>query len=246
MRFTAASTRDTIYYLGYMLRHHGRVFFSRWGDGEVIATRMEETGHHSPSEALKDELIEALSITDDLYLKAGVINYPIEYGMHLRLFKYRKTEMQKMRQYVADITDDRFFWNAVAFHYLSIHDPMFLRRFVDEYIKPKKKMYIGSNRKEKMEAFYGPIEYYIKTPAMDAYSTIDTWWPVVLEDVDKCSLVLPSVGVASNVVIKRLWNLGVNTHCIDFGSINDALDGRKSRSWIKKIGVRKLRKKLLN
>jgi len=42
--------------------------------------------------------------------------------------------------------------------------------------------------------------------------------------------------MAGRVLCKRLWNLDKQVHCIELGSIVDAVVGKKSRSWIVRAG----------
>jgi hypothetical protein len=105
-------------------------------------------------------------------------------------------------------------------------------------------MFIGCSDKTIMESLYGKIDYYIQIPESQAYYTINEWWSDVEKNAKKCEVILPSAGIASCVIQKRLWNLDIDTHCIDIGSINDAVEGKVSRGWIKRIGVERLKRNL--
>lgn len=248
--FKVAMVKPSLKYLMSMLDHHSRIFYVRFGDGDLRLMYGKDGGRHKkPSPELTKELKEAFLIKDDRYIKAATLGYPKEPGMRTKLFidgsvkgKMRLVYLQRL---ASGITDERTFWNPVVFHYLSIHGSDLLKDFINSYIKPKVKMFIGGNDKETMELLYGAIGYYIQTPRMQAYDTIDQWWPKIEKDVGKCEVVLPSAGAASKILSKRLWLSGAEIHCIDIGSLNDALEGDVTRGWIRRTGVKRLKRNLL-
>ena len=125
---------------------------------------------------------------------------------------------------------------------MSIKEQDIVVDFLDNFIRPKKKMFIGSVDKESIERFVGKIDYYVDVPAKDAYYNMDSWWKKVLDDVDNVELVIPTAGMAGRVIQKRLWNLNKNIHSIELGSIVDAVVNSDTRGWIKrnKIDLTKL------
>jgi len=126
-----------------------------------------------------------------------------------------------------------------------VHDPKVMKYFINNYIKPHKKMFIGSNSKDSMTKFYGNIDFYIQISERNCYEDIDIWWPEIERNVGECKVVLPAAGVATKVIAKRLWDMGHDIYCFDIGSLNDAIEGRQSRVWIEYAGVETLRKNLL-
>ena len=109
--------------------------------------------------------------------------------------------------------------------------------FLDKFIRPKKKMFIGSVDKRLIEKLVGKIDYYVEVPDKDAYYTMDDWWKKVLDNIDDVDLVIPTAGMAGRVTQKRLWNLNKNIHSIELGSIVDAVVNSKTRGWIKRNRV---------
>lgn len=247
--FQVALVRQSLDHLKLVLDNHSRVFYARFGDGDFRLMNGRDNGRHKASPELRRELIEAISIKNGKFIKAAVLGYPKEPGMQVKLFidgsVKGKSRLHWLQRLAKKVTDERIFYNPIIFHYLSIHDPTLLKEFINTYIKPKIKMFVGGNDRKSMESFYGKIDYFVQTPNAQAYYVIDRWWLEVEKHVEKCEVVLPSVGATSSVVSKRLWETGVDVHCIDMGSINDVLENRATRGWIKRIGIEKLRRNLL-
>jgi hypothetical protein len=49
-------------------------------------------------------------------------------------------------------------------------------------------------------------------------------------------VLIPTTGMSTRVIHKRLFNEGVSVHSIDIGSIIDAVASKYTRTWIKKEG----------
>ena len=139
--------------------------------------------------------------------------------------------------------DDKEFklYSHVLLTFAAVRSQEIFIKFLDEFIRPKKKMFIGSVDKESIEKLVGPVDYYVKIPVAEvdeqgvfrgAYYSIDEWWPKVLEHIEDVDLVLPTAGMAGRVACKRIWNLDVDVHCIELGSIVDAVIDKESRGWI--------------
>jgi hypothetical protein len=116
--------------------------------------------------------------------------------------------------------------------------PELFVEFLDKYIRPKVKFFVGSQPKEEMERLFGDIHYHLKTPPKNSYGNIEEIW----EELDAAltiaepEVIIMATGQTSNILQKRLWEAGVRTHCIDIGSVVDAVTGDKTRTWIKMAG----------
>jgi hypothetical protein len=132
--------------------------------------------------------------------------------------------------------------NAFVFHYIAVFYPQIMRSFLDCYVRPRKKMFIGCTDKQNAEKLYGAIDCYVNVPARSAYNSINRWWPKVEDQVGRVDLVIPSAGAASNVISKRLWHMDAQIHLLDIGSLIDAVEGKRTRIWLKVKGhaVRRL------
>jgi hypothetical protein len=128
--------------------------------------------------------------------------------------------------------------SPVLFHYMSAFYPKKIFEFFERYVRPRRKMFVGCTPRDIAEKLYGPIHHYIQTPPRHAYDSISTWWPQVESASCDIEVMIPSAGAASNIISKRLWHLDRKLHVLDIGSIIDAVEGRRSRTWIKHVGHR--------
>jgi predicted O-methyltransferase YrrM len=244
-----ASVRESFNYLQNALLSSSKVFYTRFGDGVFEIIQKKDDASHKFSHQLKSELEQALSMQHPDFIKAAVLGYPKEPGMKKRVFIEGSVEGSWPQRYIETVlkySDDKLYHNPILFHYLSVFKPALLRNFVKLFVRPKAKMFIGCCPKKDAEAFYGPIDFYIKTPEKQAYHFIDEWWPQVEKNAENVELVLPSAGLASKVISKRLWELKKNIQLIDIGSVNNILENRNRPAWIKVIGLKTLRKNLLD
>ncbi len=233
------STFDTLSYLESKLKSQEKVFFLRFGDGEVFDMMGKSRRNQINSPELIKEMKEAFSIQDKNYIKALAINMPHEKGMSNGVFaNYSFNE--KLESYILDLFNELqlSFFNPITFHYLSVFRPKLVFDFFNKYVRPKKKMFIGSTNQNTAEKLYGKIDYYIKVPPKSAYSSIDEWWPNVINNCSDVEIVIVSAGAATKVVAKRLWEKNLNIQLFDFGSIIDAVDGKVTRTWIRLVGHR--------
>ena len=240
MNLSAKSTSESLGHLCGLLDANKKVYFSRFGDGEIYAMLGKDCLEHAASTTLSKELCQSFDIVHPLYLRAVGINYPVEKGMIHGLFAPYIDNFQLEKDLVSNfsIPDGTEFESQILFHYLSIFKPSELNRFLDRYLRNKKKMFIGGTLKHVAEKLYGPIDIYIQTPPRNAYYKIDEWFPEVLKHAAEVEVIIPSVGVTTNIINYRLWQAGIEAHCLDIGSIVDAAEGRGSRKWIKLMGHR--------
>jgi hypothetical protein len=192
--------------------------------------------NHRFDRSLKNEILESFLIDDPLYLRGTPVNYPEERGMTKGLFQLWKlnNEYAKFLLDILPSSNPIVFESAVFPNYYISFKPKEMNDFLDRFVRPKKKLFIGSVPRDEVERLFGPIDHYLQAPRKNAYAQIDTWWPQVPGLADQVELVLPAVGVATRVVSKRLWELGKEVHCLDLGSIVDAVSSYPaSRAWIR-------------
>lgn len=231
-------TTTTYNHLCNLLRNNSKLYYSRFGDGDLYIMNGRREKMHEHSTELQNELTEAFLIEHPLFVKGAMVNYPTEEGMRNGVFApfATNTLLVKWLRENQKISEDTIFHSSIMFHYLSVFKQDKMVSFLDEFIRPKQKMFIGSVSKEKIERLVGPIKYYIEVPSSDAYYSIDDWWPEVLSSIDDVSLCLPAAGMAGRVIQKRLWNLEKNIHSLDLGSVVDAACKLKTRTWIGEVG----------
>jgi len=232
------TTQETYDHLCESLNTNSKVYYSRFGDGDFNIMNGLREKMHQWSPELQQELIEAFSINDDLYIKGCMVNYPLEPGMTRGLFA-PATNNQQIENWLIEnqkVAPDSIFDSHIMFHYISVFKPELMIDFLDTYIRPKEKMFIGSVPKESIERLVGPIKYYVQVPPRDCYYSINDWWPQVVENIHNVELCLPAAGMAGRVINKRLWNLNVDVHSIDLGSVIDAACNISTRTWIDRVG----------
>ena len=233
------STGETYHTLCDLLTTHKKVYFSRFGDGDIRILMGISQANHDFKEELADEIGQSLSIEHPQFLRGLQINHPVERGMTKGIFEHYRDndEMENFISTKMKISFDAAFENSVFPNYYSVFKPDEMSLFLDRFIRPRKKMFIGSVPESEVRRLYGEIHSYIQTPRKNAYSEIGTWWPKVLKDIDSVELVLPAAGMATRVISKRLWNMNKELHVLDLGSIVDAVSSfAPSRKWIKLKG----------
>lgn len=222
------STNTTIESLSKALISHKRVYFTRFGDGDIVLISGGDTiasgNRQEFSIEIQEELHDALKISDPLYMKALALEWEIEPGMTMGLFAPNYIK-ENIKNKINQISNNIYF-NPVVFHYLAVFQPNILKKFLAQHIIPKRKMFIGSASKKNMEKFFGKIDIYIQTPEKNSYNSINKWYNKITENLKNIELILPCTGFASRVITKRLWYQNVNAHVIDIGSVVDPIDNK--------------------
>ena len=241
------SMQETLDILYEKLDSSEKVYYPRFGDGDFEI--MLGTGRcieHEASLELQKELRESFQIQDENYIKGVMINESTFDGHGL--VQHPPDKWKPLLTFIQnnfDNPENFVFDSHVLLTYIAVKQQELMIDFLDRFIRPKKKLFIGSVDKNAMEQLVGKIDYYVKIPVAKveeqsvfkgAYYYMDEWYPKVLEHVDDVDLVIPTAGMAGRVLCKRLWNLDKQVHCIELGSIVDAVVGKKSRSWIVRSG----------
>jgi len=238
--------QTTLNKLYNLLSTNTKVYYCRFGDGDLGI--MFGTGRcieHAASPELQKELVEAFMIDAPNYIKGVMVNEPTFNGFSLQ--PVNSTRNKQTLDFIERLyngeKEEITFDSHVLLTYLAVCQQDVMMNFLDVFIRPKKKLFIGSVDKNEIEKLVGKIDYYVKIPCAKveeqkvfpgAYYFMDEWWPEVLEYVDDVELVLPTAGMAGRVITKRLWNLNKNIHCIELGSMVDAVVGKPSRSvWVR-------------
>lgn len=235
----ARSTAETYQTLCRLLDTNKKVYYSRFGDGDLFIMMGRSQANHDFSEELAEELHASLTLEHPQFLKGLPVNFPKERGMTKGLFEWFYFN-NELAEFVINKIPLKFpvvFESSWFPNYYSVFKPVDLSRFMDRFIRPRKKMFIGSVPLEDIQKLYGKIDCYVQLPRKNAYSTIDIWWPEILRNIDSVEVVLPAAGMATRVIAKRLWDLNKEVHCLDLGSIVDAVSSfAPSRKWIKLKG----------
>jgi hypothetical protein len=229
-----------LHHLEQLFRGSKRAFYSRFGDGDITIMMGKSQKLHQFSTSLQAEMKEAFEIESPLYCKGLAVNYPRERGMVRGILAPFRIDAQLQNFLLStfDLSNRPRFESAVFLHYLAIFHPAKAHAFLDEFIRPKRKLFIGSIPREKIEKLIGPVTCYVATPERDSYYTMESWWPEVMKCIQQVDLVVPATGMATRVINKRLWNSGVEVQSFDIGSLVDAVDLLPTRKWIRLAGHR--------
>lgn len=240
----AKGTGESLKTLTDRLDKSDMVYYTRFGDGEIAMFNGSglDTRNINEMEAtqeFRDELTESFLIDSEDYLRAVSVNYPRDDGMVDGLFApfpYNEELLRAVNN--VDTTelegDVRIYENPVLFHYLAVFKSAVYTEFLDKYVRPKTKMFVGSQPKEQMERMFGEIKCHVITPKQNSYSDIEDIWESIKINVKACKIdmVILATGQTSNIIQKRMWNAGMRVHCIDVGSVVDAIVEENSRDWI--------------
>lgn len=231
------SIRESYDYLKKRMRQDKRLFFVRFGDGEFVTMLKRDHRNYVYNEGLAMEIEQSFRIQDENYLISCPINYPYDEfhasGIY-KQFSWQQEMIDLMNQ--KGFNKNIVFENPCIFQCMAVFKPKELKLFFDEFVRPQKKLFIGSTPKAIAEKLYGKIDFYVEIPSRHAYESIDEWWSLVEEYAKQVDLIIPSAGSTSNAIALRLWNQNVNCKLIDFGSIIDAVDEKETRSWIRLQG----------
>ncbi|NIJ45775.1 hypothetical protein FHR24_002246 [Wenyingzhuangia heitensis] len=212
-------------------------YYVRFGDGEFLTLLGKNHRNYKYNNNLAKELEASFLVEDIDYLISLPISYPYD-GYWVRGIYGRFNWENKMIDLIGENSYKLkpVYHNPCIIHIMMIFKPKKLKELLDNYVRPKKKMFVGGASKEDAEKLYGNIDYYIQTPFKHAYERIGEWWPLVEENMHNVDLIIPSIGSSSNVVQVRLWNAGIRCFVFDFGSVIDAVSLKQTRTWIRLQG----------
>lgn len=195
------------------------------------------------SKELQMELRTSLKIKHRKYIKAISGTSKLERGMTDKVFG-RFGHHKTFDKMASEVTDQTTFAHPWIFQYLAVFEAQLWEKFLDQYIRPKRKMFVGSTNRDSVERMIGKLDFYVKTPPKNSYSQIDKWYPemerILTQEKEKgqhIEVIILNTGQASRVIAGRMWkNNNIGGHFLDFGSIFHAVDGIRDRWWIKEKG----------
>ncbi|NBC83464.1 MAG: DUF1792 domain-containing protein [Bacteroidetes bacterium] len=234
------SAKETFDLLARKLSTEKKLYFIRFGDGEIEIMKGISYRNHQANKMLSRELTESFQIDDPNYLIGLSVNMPVERKSSKGVCS-QYPQNDEMLHYLMDndlIKHKKVFESQTCFTYMALFHTQQTYEFFEKHIRPRKKMFIGGTQQHIAEKLYGNIDYYVQTPLKNAYENIELWWPEVMAQIDNCEMVIVSAGVSSNVIAKRLWYENKEVQLLDIGSIIDPIDGKTSRTWIRLLGHR--------
>ena len=237
---TALSTMDTFKIIENFMDRNEKFFFTRFSDGEIwtmIGKEIPSLCKTVNTPELQNEMIEAMCIKDEKYLKAVGVIWDHEPGMRPGIFlPFGNIDEKLILEIENKISFQESILNPITFHYLAVFKPKLFGNFIAKHIWNKKKMFIGCGSKENMEKLFGTIDTYIETPRESSFDALDDIWEQVKDNLNGIELVLPTCGLVSAIINKKLFEMNAMVQSLDFGSIVDCFDFVTSRLWIDKVG----------
>ena len=237
--YLAKTAVETFEHWEVLLEGEERVFYNRFGDSELLT--MDHQRHrlrHKITESVEREMADTFTIDHPHYVRGIAAGYPKEEGMMSGLFAPHVCNEELvaiLRKF--GLKEGEQLDSAVMPHYMTVFHPKRFDAFLQRYVRPKKKMFVGCVEKRLVEKIYGPIAVYVKTPKRHASLQFESVWKEVKANLGDVELVLPAAGISSKIIAKRLWYMGVMVHCLDLGSIVDALEEKPvSRKWLRLKG----------
>lgn len=239
-------TCQTLEILKDKMDHNNKVFFIRFGDNDVynmvgkdgfgrkldgnVALGRNKTKY---SKKLQNDLRKSFYIKDENYLRGLSGKWVKEEGMVHRVFGSRK--LRKLLDYVEKIADDNVYLNPIVFHYLFVFEPGVLKEFFDNYLDGKI-LFVGSADGNKLFVNADQVETLDK----NAYEQKDKILKKVKNKIEsnKYDVVVLACGQLGRAIAHYLWEMPEQFHCIDIGSMVDAVDNKVTRRWIKKMDLK--------
>lgn len=235
------SIDDSFNELENRLSNSERVVFSRFGDGDLLLitrktnTIIGKSNQTVVTESLKNQMNASIQIDDPSYVMALAWDYEYEDGMKEIDLQPYKNDRQLRNLFESFHVKDKKYLNSICFHYASVYKPDYLKLFIGNHIKPKRKCVISSRPKEILEKIFGDIHYFIEIPETDSYRDFDRIWDEVKQCSNNIDIVLPFCGFTTRVLNLFIYK-DLTVDSIDMGSFIDPICGIKNRTWTKLAG----------
>jgi hypothetical protein len=231
----AAGVYETLAVLKKEIIDKERVFYVRFGDGDLLLMNGGNDKFHAYNKKLQEQLVQSFKITDECYIKGLAVNYPIEKGMKPGLFAPFEYN-EKLAKVVKRFTKERNFYNPVVFQYLYVFDKFSFNKFFQQFIH-RAVIFVGCIDAKLIEKLIDLNVYTsIETKAKDSFDDFDTIEKQLIEAIKKYPkppLVICATGLTTRALAKSVYQSNVNCYFIDIGSVVDAAAGLETRKWIK-------------
>ena len=233
---------DSIHNLTEKMRYNDKVFYMRFGDNDImqmVGKDLQGGRIRKPlgnnlsvwSPEMQEDITNSFQIKHPNYMKSVTVEWPKEPGMNGNVFGKKKHPI--LSHYVSTLTTEKVFYQPVVFHYLASFRPDLLKVWLKE-VKGMKKTFIG--RANNPEKLFGDFAYKIKTPEKNSYYSIDELLPKIKKAASNSDIVIGCAGQLTRALGHHLWSMDEDFHFIDFGSLIELCDGRKTRQWLKYKG----------
>lgn len=232
----------------------GNVFYTRFGDGEIIFMSGKTLGGDPLEEgkpyfytkevftkSLQKELIEAYRIKEDNFLQGLALDYPLEKGMSKDAFA-PSVQVKRLKTMIRTIELDngitpKTFYSPVCYHYIFAFKPKLWKEFIDSLGKV---LFIGgAEYKHVNKIIPGSNKNTFEIPMFGASAIVEEIWDDIINRTLPFALwdtVIPCCGFTSTIITKRLYEYGFKGNVLDIGSLFDIFLKPYTRGWLAKLG----------
>ena len=244
-------SEETMYKVLDLIDSKTKGAYLRFGDGDLNIMEMKDDSYNRCNIFFSNELKESISVNDSNYLvginlicnKYGLL----EPGMFPGNHEWPEKICDEFYHKICNIIGRKFtnFYSQIALNYLIT---MKQREATKILYKLKTAclqnnvLFIGNSNINKniIDLYFGNC-VYIECKPKNSYDDINVVEQQLIKELsnnDKYTIVICCMGVATRVLIKRIWNNSnvSNYFLLDFGSIIDALSGIDSRAYISLTG----------
>ena len=223
--------------------------YLRFGDGDLNIIDMKDDSYNRCNLNFSRELKESISINDPNYLvginlicnKYGLL----EPGMFPGNHEWPENICDVFYSNICNIIGRKFnnFYSQIALNYLITMkqtEALDILNRLKTLCVQNNVIFIGNANINKaiINLYFGNCTF-IECKPINSYEDINVVEKKLLQEIDrtnnnKYNVVICCMGVATRVLIKRIWNnsTATNYFLLDFGSIIDALSGIDSRAYI--------------
>lgn len=219
--------------------------YLRFGDGDLNIMEMKDDSYNKCNVIFSQELKESISVNDGNYLvginlicnKYGLL----EPGMFPGNHEWPEQICDVFYNKISTIIGRKFnnFYSQIALNYLITmkqKEAIEILYRLKTMCHQNNVIFIGNSNinKEIISLYFGNCSY-IECKAKNSYDDINIVEKKLINELnnDKYNIVICCMGVATRVLIKRIWNTDISNYfLLDFGSIIDALSGIDSRAYI--------------
>jgi hypothetical protein len=219
--------------------------YLRFGDGDLNIMEMKDDSYNRCNLLFSNELKESISINDNNYLiginlicdKYGLL----EPGMFPGNHEWPEKICDDFYKKICAIICRNFnnFYSQIALNYLITMkqpDAIEILYKLKLLCLQNNTIFIGNTNinRDIIKLYFGNYSF-IECKQKNSYDDINSVEHKLSHQLrsDKYNIVICCMGVATRVLIKRIWNNNITNYFIlDFGSIIDALSGIDSRAYI--------------
>lgn len=230
----------------------GNVFYTRFGDGEIIFMSGKTLGgdpliegkHYFYTKevftkSLQKELIEAYRIKEDNFLQGLALDYPLEKGMSKDAFA-PSVQVKRLKTMIRTVELDngiipKTFYSPVCYHYIFAFKPKLWKEFVAGLGTT---LFVGGANWMDVEKII-PVRSYIHTPMFGASGYVDEICSRTMNYLNEETIydtIILCCGFSSTIIAKRLYNGGWQGDILDIGSLFDIFIQPYTRGWLAKLG----------